>query len=162
MQEWWCLTLPSSGFQRTLTGLQLQPTSNVECPLPVADHSGQTMRDAAAKLWEIAHMWVYIKWPLWPLWSCRMLAIFRSRRRSPTISDRPARRNQTSLSALIWSVADLLRGDYKPSEYGRVILPFTVLRRLDCVLATSKPKVLAEKKRREAAGLDADPFLRRV
>ena len=35
----------------------------------------------------------------------------------------------------IWSVADLLRGDYKQSEYGRVILPFTVLRRLDQVLA---------------------------
>ena len=38
--------------------------------------------------------------------------------------------NQQSLSAFIWSVADLLRGDYKQSEYGRVILPFTVLRRL--------------------------------
>lgn len=69
--------------------------------------------------------------------------------------------NQTSLSALIWSVADLLRGDYKQSEYGRVILPFTVLRRLDCVLQASKPKVLAEKAKREAAGLDPDPFLRR-
>ena len=34
----------------------------------------------------------------------------------------------------IWSVADLLRGDYKQSENGRVILPLTVLRRLDCVL----------------------------
>jgi Type I restriction-modification system methyltransferase subunit len=70
--------------------------------------------------------------------------------------------NQTSLSALIWSVADLLRGDYKQSEYGRVILPFTVLRRLDCVLAASKPKVLAEQKKREAAGIDPDQFLRRV
>ena len=37
--------------------------------------------------------------------------------------------------SLIWSVADLLRGDYKPSEYGRVILPFILLRRLDQVLA---------------------------
>ncbi|MCX7512158.1 type I restriction-modification system subunit M [Frateuria hangzhouensis] len=70
--------------------------------------------------------------------------------------------NQSSLSALIWAVADLLRGDFKQSEYGRVILPFTVLRRLDCVLEASKPKVLAEKKKREAAGLDPDPFLRRV
>ncbi len=42
----------------------------------------------------------------------------------------------------IWSIADLLRGDYKQSEYGRVILPLTVLRRLDCVLETSKQKVL--------------------
>lgn len=43
-----------------------------------------------------------------------------------------------NLSSLIWSVADLLRGDYKQSEYGKVILPFTVLRRLDCVLASAK------------------------
>jgi type I restriction enzyme M protein len=42
----------------------------------------------------------------------------------------------------IWSVADLLRGDYKQSEYGRVILPLTVLRRLDCVLGPTKAKVL--------------------
>jgi len=44
--------------------------------------------------------------------------------------------------AFIWSVADLLRGVYKQSEYGRVILPLTVLRRLDCVLEATKPKVL--------------------
>lgn len=41
----------------------------------------------------------------------------------------------------IWSVADLLRGDYKRSEYGRVILPFTVLRRLDLVLTDTKEEV---------------------
>ena len=46
-------------------------------------------------------------------------------------------------AAFIWSVADLLRGDYKQSEYGRVILPFTVLRRLDCVLAPVKGEMLA-------------------
>ena len=44
--------------------------------------------------------------------------------------------------AFIWSVADLLRGPYKPHQYGRVILPLTVLRRLDCVLEPSKAKVL--------------------
>jgi len=44
----------------------------------------------------------------------------------------------------IWSVADLLRGDYKPSEYGRVILPLVTLRRLDCVLTPTKEAVLAE------------------
>lgn len=43
---------------------------------------------------------------------------------------------------LIWKVADLLRGDYKQSDYGKVILPMTVLRRLDCVLAPTKQKVL--------------------
>src|ERR1700759_5524922 len=49
---------------------------------------------------------------------------------------------QQALSSFIWSVADLLRGDYKQSEYGKVILPFTVLRRLDCVLEPTKQKVL--------------------
>lgn len=43
---------------------------------------------------------------------------------------------------LIWAVADLLRGDYKRSDYGKVILPMTVLRRLDCVLEPTKQKVL--------------------
>lgn len=42
----------------------------------------------------------------------------------------------------IWSVADLLRGDYKQADYGKVILPLTVLRRLDCVLEKTKPNVL--------------------
>lgn len=37
--------------------------------------------------------------------------------------------NQPALSAFLWSVADLLRGDYKQSDYGKVILPFTVLRK---------------------------------
>ena len=64
-----------------------------------------------------------------------------------------------NLSAFIWSVADLLRGDYKQSEYGKVILPFTVLRRLDCVLEATKPAVLAEKALRETAGLNPEPFL---
>ncbi|RPD88419.1 class I SAM-dependent DNA methyltransferase [Luteimonas sp. 100069] len=70
--------------------------------------------------------------------------------------------NQQALSAFIWSVADLLRGDYKQSEYGRVILPFTVLRRLDCVLAPTKAKVLAEGEKKAAAGLNPDPFLKRI
>src|SRR5690348_10859654 len=66
---------------------------------------------------------------------------------------------ETNLSSFIWSVADLLRGDYKQSEYGRVILPFTVLRRLDCVLEPTKEAVLAEKKQRDEAKLNAEPFL---
>ncbi|MBB4199189.1 restriction endonuclease subunit M [Rhodoblastus sphagnicola] len=67
--------------------------------------------------------------------------------------------NHQSLSAFIWSVADLLRGDYKQSDYGKVILPFTVLRRLDCVLESTKVAVLAEKAAKEAAGLPPEPFL---
>ena len=42
----------------------------------------------------------------------------------------------------IWSVADLLRGPYRPNQYGRVVLPLTVLRRLDCVLEPTKDRVL--------------------
>ena len=42
--------------------------------------------------------------------------------------------NAQALASFIWSIAELLRGDYKQSDYGKVILPFTVLRRLDCVL----------------------------
>jgi hypothetical protein len=44
----------------------------------------------------------------------------------------------TNHAGLIWAIADLLRGDYKQSEYGRVILPLVLLRRLDCVLVLSK------------------------
>ncbi|GIH69342.1 type I restriction-modification system subunit M [Sphaerimonospora thailandensis] len=51
--------------------------------------------------------------------------------------------NHQKYADFIWSVADLLRGDYRQSEYGKVILPFTVLRRLDCVLAPTKEAVLA-------------------
>lgn len=69
--------------------------------------------------------------------------------------------NQQALSSFIWSVADLLRGDYKQSEYGKVILPFTVLRRLDCVLEATKPAVLAEFDKQQKAGLNPEPFLLR-
>jgi type I restriction enzyme M protein len=51
----------------------------------------------------------------------------------------------------------MLRGDYTQSDYGKVILPFTVLRRLDCVLEPSKEAVLAEKELREGQGLDPNP-----
>jgi len=68
----------------------------------------------------------------------------------------------TELANHAWSVADLLRGDYKQSDYGKVILPFTVLRRLECVLEPTRQKVsdLAEQyKDRE---IDPDGFLRRA
>jgi type I restriction enzyme M protein len=67
-----------------------------------------------------------------------------------------------NLSAFLWSIADLLRGDYKRSDYGKVILPFTVLRRLDCVLEPTKEAVLAEKEHRESQDLDPEQFLLRV
>ena len=70
--------------------------------------------------------------------------------------------NHQALSSFIWSVADLLRGDYKQSEYGKVVLPFTVLRRLDCVQAATKPAVLAELEAKTKAGLNPAPFLLRA
>ena len=70
--------------------------------------------------------------------------------------------NQQALSSFIWSVADLLRGDYKQSEYGKVVLPFTILRRLDCVLEETKEKVLAEYATKQKAGINPEPFLLRI
>jgi len=49
-----------------------------------------------------------------------------------------------NLAAYCWSIADLLRGDFKQSQYGRIILPFTLLRRLECVLEATKDNVLSE------------------
>lgn len=65
--------------------------------------------------------------------------------------------------SFIWSVADLLRGPYKPPQYGRVILPLTVLRRLDCVLEPTKEKVLAKAAELKGGKVaNAEPILHRV
>ncbi|MBX7551137.1 type I restriction-modification system subunit M [Streptomyces sp. tea 10] len=67
------------------------------------------------------------------------------------------------LSRLIWSVADLLRGDFKRSDYGKVVLPFTVLRRLDCLLAPTRHKVLDAAEKFARHGLnDSEALLRRA
>lgn len=52
--------------------------------------------------------------------------------------------NHSQTAAFLWSIADLLRGDFKQSQYGRIILPFTLLRRMECVLEPTKAKVLAQ------------------
>ena len=52
--------------------------------------------------------------------------------------------NHPEHANLIWQIADLLRGPYRPPQYERVMLPMTVLRRFDCVIARTKAKVLAE------------------
>lgn len=66
----------------------------------------------------------------------------------------------SNLANLIWSVADLLRGDYRQSEYGKVILPFTILRRLDCILEPTKDKVLLKLESLKATKLqNVDPIL---
>jgi type I restriction enzyme M protein len=67
-----------------------------------------------------------------------------------------------SYAGFIWQVADLLRGDYKRSEYGRVILPMVVLRRLDCVLERTKAAV--RERAHQLAGQieNVDPVLEKV
>ncbi|MBT6049214.1 MAG: SAM-dependent DNA methyltransferase [Candidatus Scalindua sp.] len=64
-----------------------------------------------------------------------------------------------SISALIWSTADLLRGDYKAHDYGGIILPFTLLRRLECVLEPTRQAVLDEYNARNSLDIDLDQFL---
>ena len=67
--------------------------------------------------------------------------------------------NFTPTAAFLWSVADLLRGDYKQSDYGKVILPFTLLRRLDGVLEDTKAAVLEEYEKRKNLTLPLEQFL---
>ncbi|WP_289140226.1 class I SAM-dependent DNA methyltransferase [uncultured Pseudomonas sp.] len=52
--------------------------------------------------------------------------------------------NHSQTAAFLWSIADLLRGDFKQSQYGRIILPFTLLRRMECVLAPTKAEVIKQ------------------
>jgi len=61
--------------------------------------------------------------------------------------------------SLIWSVADILRGDFKPHEYGQTILPFVVLRRLECALEKTKEKVIAKSKSLEGKINDLETIL---
>ncbi|HCE1978397.1 TPA: SAM-dependent DNA methyltransferase [Vibrio parahaemolyticus] len=67
--------------------------------------------------------------------------------------------NFSSTAAFLWSVADLLRGDFKQSQYGRIILPFTLLRRLECVLEATKPDVLAKYEAVKAMPIEAQDKL---
>lgn len=62
----------------------------------------------------------------------------------------------TDLANLIWEIANLLRGPYRPPQYERVMLPLVVLRRFDCVLADTKDAVVAEAKRREGSKIQGD------
>lgn len=69
--------------------------------------------------------------------------------------------NFFELANFIWSLADLLRGDYKQADYGKIILPFTLLLRLECVLEPTKADVLAEYAKRKDTGDNLDIFLPR-
>lgn len=67
--------------------------------------------------------------------------------------------NQQTLAPFIWNIADLLLGAFRPSEYGRIILPFTVLRRLECVLEPTRDKVRGQFEAMKASGVDMDLIL---
>jgi len=67
--------------------------------------------------------------------------------------------NQQNLADFIWNVADTLRGDFRQSEFGRIILPFTVLRRLECVLEPTRAAVLAQFQALKDSGVDLDLVL---
>ena len=69
--------------------------------------------------------------------------------------------NFSELANFLWSIADLLRGDYKQSDYGKVILPLTLLRRLDCVLESTKEDVLKEHAKNKDEGVTLDRVLKR-
>jgi type I restriction enzyme M protein len=62
----------------------------------------------------------------------------------------------------LWSLAEILRGEYKPHEWGGVILPLVVLRRLDCVLEPTKAAVLKKHSELEGKIENVEPILRRV
>ncbi|SDZ00269.1 class I SAM-dependent DNA methyltransferase [Bacillus sp. 166amftsu] len=65
--------------------------------------------------------------------------------------------------SFIWSIAEVLRGPYKPEDYGKVILPLAVLRRFDCVLDSTKDEVLANFEKFKAMNEDArEPILNRI
>ena len=59
---------------------------------------------------------------------------------------RTGREDVKNLGGFVWSIAEILRGDFKQSEYGKVVLPFVVLRRLDCILEDTKDAVLEAEK----------------
>jgi type I restriction enzyme M protein len=61
----------------------------------------------------------------------------------------------SNLGNFVWSIADQLRGVYKPHQYGGVVLPFTILRRLDCILEPSRDAVRDLAKKYEGGELDA-------
>src|SRR5207244_3652905 len=70
--------------------------------------------------------------------------------------------NHSEIVSFLWGVADLIRDTFKRGKYQDVILPLTVLRRLDCVLAPTKTKVLETQARLRGKLENLDPQLRRA
>ena len=67
--------------------------------------------------------------------------------------------DQQNFASFIWNIADLLLGRFRPSEYGRIVLPFTVLRRLECVLEPTREQVLSRYDAIKGLGLNLDLIL---
>jgi type I restriction enzyme M protein len=72
------------------------------------------------------------------------------------------RNDHNYFANLIWQIADLLRGPYRPPQYERVMLPMTVLRRFDCVLEPTKPKVLSEHQKLKGGKIEGDALDRKL
>ncbi len=70
--------------------------------------------------------------------------------------------NFTEKANFIWSIADLIRDDFKRSKYADVILPLTVLRRIDCVLEPTKQEVLKQHNKFKGQLANPDPILRKA
>ena len=64
--------------------------------------------------------------------------------------------------SLIWSIADILRGDFKPHEYGSIILPFVVLRRLECALESTKAEVIKQAASLKGKIENVEPVLKKA
>ena len=82
-------------------------------------------------------------------------------KRVPTILEAP-RTSDTTLAAFIWKNAEDLWGDFKHTDFGKIILPFTLLRRLECVLEPTRDAVRQANEKFKAKGLDTDLILRQT
>ncbi|MBU1191863.1 MAG: type I restriction-modification system subunit M [Gammaproteobacteria bacterium] len=67
--------------------------------------------------------------------------------------------DSTTLSNFIWKIANVLWGDFKHTDFARIIIPLLLLRRLECVLEPTKAKVLAEYEKEKGSGIDLDQLL---
>lgn len=91
----------------------------------------------------------------------------RSKKTTPEASKRPAaaetpKSTDTTLAAFIWKNAEDLWGDFKHTDFGKIILPFTLLRRLECVLEPTRDKVNAMHAKMKGKGIDVDLVLRQT
>jgi len=84
-----------------------------------------------------------------------------SAKAAPTITEAP-KPSDTTLASFIWKNAEDLWGDFKHTDFGKIILPFTLLRRLECVLEPSRDAVRKDHEKFKRKGLDTDLILRQA